>query len=206
MLRNEESHLVAALMRGISSAWNVVYERHAGEIFAFVFHLVGGDRFVAEELCQEIWLRSIDRFDQFDPGRGTVRGWLFGVARKRVSLHFRQRASRETRFSTNRDDETIDASDTSMLPSETLEQIERADAVRAAMLMLAEDRRNVLISKYIEGLSVKQIAARTGKTVKAIETLLSRSRTQMRGLLRWYLATQRDQKHKEPSGGRTTKP
>jgi DNA-directed RNA polymerase specialized sigma24 family protein len=43
------------------------------------------------------------------------------------------------------------------------------------------------VDKYVEELSVAQIAARTGKSPKAVESLLSRAREQFRALLRWYV-------------------
>jgi len=68
-----------------------------------------------------------------------------------------------------------------------LEQVERTSVVRAAMLVLPGDRREVLVGKYVEGLSVETIAARMGRTPKAVESLLSRARQQMRHLLGGYM-------------------
>ena len=48
--------------------------------------------------------------------------------------------------------------------------------MRAAMLCLNEDRRQVLLGKYVDGLTVSEIAARTSRTEKAVEPLLSRAR------------------------------
>ena len=59
--------------------------------------------------------------------------------------------------------------------------------MRAAMLVLPDDRRKALLWKYVEGLSVDAIAVRMGRTAKAVESLLSRAREQMRGLLRGYM-------------------
>ncbi len=204
MAQNEEDRLTADLKQSTPSAWNVVYDRHVGEIFGFVFHLVGGDRMVAQELCQEIWLRSLDHIDQFDPSRGTMRGWLFGIARTQVALYFRRRTARGPTVSVDANDEAVDPRDTSMLPDEALEQIERADAVRAALFLLAGDRRDVLISKYVDGLSVDQIAARTGRSAKAIESLLTRARAEMRGLLQGYFSASTDWERKEPNDGART--
>jgi RNA polymerase sigma factor (sigma-70 family) len=64
--------------------------------------------------------------------------------------------------------------------------LEQADVVQASLLALAPERRQVLVEKYVEELSVAQIAARTGKSPKAVESLLSRARGQFRALLRWY--------------------
>ena len=56
-----------------------------------------------------------------------------------------------------------------------LELGERADVVRAALFCLNNDHRRVLMDKYAEGLSVAEIAGRTGRSAKAVESLLSPS-------------------------------
>ena len=73
------------------------------------------------------------------------------------------------------------------MPEDVLEQVEQRCVVRAAILALPDDRRKVLIWKYVEGLSVNDIAGRMGRTAKAVESLLSRAREQVRGLLRGYM-------------------
>ena len=75
----------------------------------------------------------------------------------------------------------------SVLPEDVLEEVEQRSVVRAAILLLPDDRREVLLCKYVEGLSVKTIAGRMGRTAKAVESLLTRSREQMRGLLAGYM-------------------
>jgi RNA polymerase sigma-70 factor, ECF subfamily len=187
---DDPASLMDALKRRDRAAWGVVVDRHLGEIYGFVFHLVGGNRVVAEDLNQETWLEAIDNIGHCDPSRGSFRNWLFGIARRRVALHFR-RSDLGTRPVLPGDDvrETASMEDDLLLPEDVLEQVERTSAVRAAMLILSEDRRCVLLWKYTDGLSVEAIAARTGKTAKAVESLLSRARQQLRELLRGYMAT-----------------
>jgi len=60
--------------------------------------------------------------------------------------------------------------------------------VQASLLALSPERRQVLVEKYVEELSVAEIAARTGKSPKAVESLLSRARKQFRTLLQWYFS------------------
>jgi RNA polymerase sigma-70 factor (ECF subfamily) len=84
-------------------------------------------------------------------------------------------------------EEIVQQGDSPILPEDVLEQVERRSVVRAAILLLPDDRRQVLLWKYVEGLSVETIAVRMGRTVKAVESLLSRARRQVRGLLGGYM-------------------
>ena len=87
MLMDDELGLVRAMARRDRSAWGVTYERHVGDVFGVVYHLLGRDARAAEDVCQEVWLMAIDGFDRFDPTRGSLRDWLLGIARHRA---FRQ--------------------------------------------------------------------------------------------------------------------
>jgi RNA polymerase sigma-70 factor (ECF subfamily) len=120
--------------------------------------------------------------------------WLLGIARRRVALYYRRRAAGSTRSSGVLSGEEPDDGAHSVLPEDVLEQLERASVVRAAMLAVPEDRRKALQWKYGEGLSVEVIAARLGKTAKAVESLLSRAREQLRDLLRGYVTTREDRR------------
>jgi RNA polymerase sigma-70 factor (ECF subfamily) len=185
---DDQSSLITALKARDRSAWSAAVDRHLHEVYGFVFHLVGGDRAVAEDLNQEIWLEALSAIERCEAARGSFRNWLFGIARKRVALYYRRRAlaGNPPPFD-DRFEESAEAGDLSVLPGDALEQAERTSVVRAAILVLPDDRREALLWKYLGGLSVDAIAVRMGRTAKAVESLLSRAREQMRSLLRGYV-------------------
>jgi RNA polymerase sigma-70 factor, ECF subfamily len=186
---DDEINLIAALKRREPVAWNTVVDRHLGEVYSFAFNLCGCDRAVAEELAQETWLAAIDGIERCDAERGTFRNWLLGISRRRVALHFRQLMARKNTVPLDeRTEETVDLENAALLPEDVLEQVDRAAAVRAALLVLADDRRAALQYKYLEGLSVEATAVRLGRTTKGVESLLTRARGQMRSLLYHYVA------------------
>lgn len=176
-----ESRLVRGLARREPACWAAMYDQHVRTTFGVIFHLVGRDQTVAEDVNQEVWLLAIEQVDRFDPARGEFRDWIVGIARHRA---LRRRREHARSFENSRDVVSLAVS-----AQETLEGAERADAVRAALLTLHDDRRQVLLDKYAEGFSVAEIAQRTGKTAKAVESLLSRAREQMRSLLQPYFSS-----------------
>ncbi len=189
---DDELRLVRAMARRDRTAWGVMYERHVEDVFGLIYYLIGGDLGGAEEVCQETWLIAIERFDSFDPHKGKFRDWLTGIARHRVLRHYRC-ATYQTL------DDRPDGLTDALAPLESLEEIERADVVRAALLCLDKDRRRVLLDKYIDELPVAEIAARMGRSAKAVESLLSRARSQLRSLLRHYFSTSTEGERHESS-------
>lgn len=188
MAPDDQSSLITALQQHDRSAWSAAVDRHLHEVYGFVYHLAGGDRAVAEDLNQETWLEALDGIDRCDATRGSFRNWVFGIARKRVALYYRRRALRGNATSFHSPfEESAALAEVSVLPKDLLEQVEQRSVVRAAVLVLDDDRRKALIWKYVDGLSLEAIALRIGRTTKAVESLLSRAREQMRGLLAGYM-------------------
>lgn len=185
MISQEPLDDVAALRRLDQHAWSETYDRYVSISFTFIAHLVGGDRGLAEELHQETWLTAMSAIEQFAPGRGEFRGWLFGIAKKRVAMHYR-RANGRAEHLQEEDRNQAAATDDELLPTDVVEVVERADAVRAALAELDADSRQVLVCKYVDSLTVAEIAERVGKSPKAVESMLTRARGRLRSLLRWY--------------------
>jgi RNA polymerase sigma-70 factor, ECF subfamily len=192
---HDESDLIRKMSQRDPSAWAAMYDRHVHDLFGVVYHLLGGNRSAAEDVNQEVWLIAIEQFDRFDSGRGDFRGWILGIARHRALRH-RQIVSGHP------NDNHFDAPSSSPWPPDALEAAERSDVVRAAVLCLQEDHRRVLLDKYVAGLTVAEIAGRIGRSAKAVESLLSRARAQLRGLLEPYFLINTEGEPHEPSDAR----
>jgi RNA polymerase sigma-70 factor (ECF subfamily) len=178
--------LYESLQKRDAASWDEFYEEHARELYGFVFRLVRGDPQSAADVFQDIWLDAISHIGQSDPKCGELRSWLFGIARRRVARHWRQRLARSGMAAAAPAEIRVEVMDGALVPDDVIEHLEQAAVVQASLLALPPERRQVLVDKYVEELSVAQIAARTGKSPKAVESLLSRAREQFRALLRWY--------------------
>jgi RNA polymerase sigma-70 factor, ECF subfamily len=168
------------------AAWDAFYREHIGELYGFVFRLVRGDNAAAADVFQDIWLDAVGHIEQFDPDRGELRAWLFGIARRRIALYWRRRTAPGGTAAIEPLDQNLESADGAILPEDVVEQLEQAAVVRAALLAMPPERRQAMTDKYVEGLSVAEIAIRSGKSPKAIESLLSRARGELRSLLSPY--------------------
>jgi RNA polymerase sigma-70 factor (ECF subfamily) len=75
-----------------------------------------------------------------------------------------------------------------MMPARLAEGAERAEIVRAAVQLLGERQREALLLSKFEGLSYQEIADVMGLTTKAVKSLLSRARVNLKEILEPYMA------------------
>ena len=134
---------------------------------------------LAEDIHQEIWLAALEGIERYDAPQGRFRDWLMGIARHRVSRHMRKATPHAAGLIF---DWGIIVGASGLPHPNQLESLECAGVIRAAMLCLNPDQRDVLVRKYIDNSSVQEIAKLSGRSVKAVESLLSRRRRAVEGV------------------------
>ena len=77
---DDDQQLLRQLARGDERAFETVYHRYQRLIHGFAWHMTG-DRGIAEDVTQEVFLMLIRKPGKYDPAKGSLRGYLFGIAR-----------------------------------------------------------------------------------------------------------------------------
>ncbi len=136
---------------------------------------------VAEELCQEVYVKVFLKWDQFraEAARDT---WLYRVAVNTCLDYLRQqkrRARLQRLWSFFRPQDEQDQIDR-LSPAQVLEQADSRDILYAALDKLPEMQRNVFMLSKVEGLSLDEIVAVLGLTKPAVEALQHRAKTNLR--------------------------
>ena len=80
-----DAQLVERLVQRDECAFLDLYDRHRHPVYRFLIHMTGSLA-IAEELTQEVFVIVLDalfsgKFGRFDPGKGTLEGYLLGIAR-----------------------------------------------------------------------------------------------------------------------------
>lgn len=140
--------------RGIRAA----YAAHAGEMFGFAVRSLN-DRALAEEAVQETFVRAWRFHDRFDPGRGSMRGWLFAILRHVVIDIARARALWPEPAS---DDVLVLEADARATPEDRLEQALVAWQIEEALRRIGDDHRRVVIETYYRRRPYAEVAADLG--------------------------------------------
>jgi len=129
-----------------------LHAEHAAALWGYCLHLTGGDRTRAEDLVQETFLRACQRFSTREVGPGSVRAWLFTVARNLRIDEWRSRRS-QVEYAVAELPEPAD-------PIDHTEQLLQSWVVAEALTQLSEDHRAVLRECYYSGCSVAEAARR----------------------------------------------
>ncbi len=82
---DSDAQLAERLKQRDEHAFLQLYDRHRGSVYRFLMHMTGSIS-TAEELTQEVFVAILNamcagKIEQFDPGRGTLEGYLLGIAR-----------------------------------------------------------------------------------------------------------------------------
>jgi len=174
-----EELLRGAVLAGNENAWQTWYDETFDDLYRYVRWRCGGQKDWADEIVQDTWLTAVRRVRRFDPRKGSFLAWLRGVAANLLRNDLRKRR-RLPKFQQSADGQISDISKGGSL----WEDRYREEEVAAALDALSEREEAVLRAKYLEGLSVAEIASARGETPKAVESLLSRARQAFREVYR----------------------
>lgn len=171
-----DKDLVAGTAAGNQSAFTELYRRYAPSAFALALRILG-ERAMAEEVLQEVFLSVWRRAEAYDPARGSVRSWLFAqIHHRAVDVVRREEAERRrSHVATQPDD--YDSGVEDVIEEGWLSA--RRDQVRDALGALSSEQRQVIDLAYFQGLTQSQVADRTGVP---LGTVKSRTLAAMRRL------------------------
>lgn len=147
-----------------------LYDRALPDVYGYLVQRVG-DPGTAEDLTSETFMAAVDGLRQGTIPDLTV-AWLIGVARHKLIDHWRRTAREDRRLRAVAAQPALDDD-----PWEITLVVGHARAVLAS---LGEHHRSALALRYLDGLSVPEVAAVLERTVHATETLLVRARSAFR--------------------------
>lgn len=179
--------LLERLAAGDEEAFRALYRRHHGPLYRFALHMTGRNE-AAEEVVQETFMVLIRGSGKFDPGRGELAGFLFGIARN----HVRRFLDADGRYQ-GLPDEGPDAlaghgpvplQPDAPDPTARLIQSETVAQVRRAVLSLPERYREVVTLCDLEEMEYERAASILNCPVGTVRSRLNRAREMLAEKLR----------------------
>lgn len=155
-----------------STSFDALYRDSARDLYAYVRTLLGDDA-AAEDVTALAFERAYRRRASFDAGRGSQRGWLFGIARN-AALDELRRRRRAAPLVGDPPDERAPA------PEEEADLAIRRTTVRSALANLSSRDRELVALKFHGGLSNAELAAALGTSESNAGTRLHRAVAKLR--------------------------
>ena len=151
----DDAALGAALVAREDAALAEVYRRHAGTCLALARRVLG-DRALAEEIVQEVFVRTWREPDRYDAARGSLRSFLLAQVHGRAVDLLRAESSRRAReerdaWRSPRVDDDLERE---------VMQLAEGEVVRRALGTLSDGERTAIELAYFGGHTYKEVAAR----------------------------------------------
>jgi RNA polymerase sigma-70 factor (ECF subfamily) len=175
--------VIRGLREGNRDAWTTLYESYSADVWRYVARLVGPDGAAVADVVQEAFLAAARSAGRFDPERGSLWGWLAGIAHHQVAAHWRA-ASKAARLKTLAEQGAAEVRqwlDATAAPlDEAWERTELADLVRGVLAELSPEHAALLTAKYVDDGSLEDLARQFSTTVEAAKSKLARARQEFR--------------------------
>ncbi len=175
-------------------AFEILIDRHQGKIQRFMRGWVSNVQ-QSEDLAQDVFLRVYRARKTYLP-TAKFTTWLYRIANNIASNHVRDTSHRREYQLSNSENssasefvmESIAIAPSGFQPSRGIDRSERSAVVLQALQALGERQRTALMLSKFEGMSYQEISETMGLSVKAIKSLLSRARVNLKNLLEPYVA------------------
>ena len=153
----------------VDAALSTLYDRYGRTVFGVGLKLLGGDRSLAEELVQEVFLKVWRSSHTFNPSRGGFSTWLYRVTRS-CALDLHRKRARRVHLLSNGDSHIAAMQDPSAGPEEIADDSWLSWQVSRALEGLTARHREVIELAYFHGLSQREISQRTGVPLGTVKT------------------------------------
>ena len=168
--------LLRRAAKGDEDAFTLLYRRYQAAMYRFALRMTGS-AWAAEEIVQDVFMTLMRAPKKYDSSRGTLGGYLYGIARNRVMKHL-ERLPREVSLEQKNEDGSgagivlLDPA----TPATWAETRERMKHVRAAVLDLPAEFREAVVLCELEELSYEEAAQAAGCPIGTIRSRLHRGR------------------------------
>jgi RNA polymerase sigma-70 factor, ECF subfamily len=175
-----DEELLRRMLAGDGDAFEALYDRRQGSVYRFALRMSGSSE-LAEDVTHDVFIALMRDGHQFDPARGSVAGYLLGIARHCALKRLRRERSFVSISDGAEEGEDAPLSLDKLLvagddPFADLTRSETIDLVRQAILALPEHYREVVALCSLGEMSYEQASAVIGCPIGTVRSRLNRAR------------------------------
>jgi RNA polymerase sigma-70 factor (ECF subfamily) len=172
-MAQSERKLIKRIKDGSHDAFKELYLRNSDLLFAFVLHQLDNNREAASDIWQETWVVAVENIVDFH-FKSSFFTWLCAIAKNKISDYYRLNERHRQLGAAIKEHIDIDNEEI-----ELVDDIIKEDVI-TILGDMNEEYRYLLMARYFENKSVEEISRAVGRSYKATESMLSRSREAFR--------------------------
>jgi len=169
-----DDDLFVRLRAGDEAAFVALYRRRQAAIYRFALHM-SGSASQAEDITQEVFMALLRDGCGYDPERGTLSGYLYGIARK-LLLRNLERGRSDVRLDSDSDENGMPELSVDDDPLEDLTHREGIESLRRAIRTLPRRYREVVVLCDLEEVDYADAAGVLGCPIGTVRSRLHRAR------------------------------
>jgi len=173
----DDKALAERAQKGDQAAFLTIYQRHYEPVFRYIYFRTG-DQMAAEELASDVFVRLVEKIDQFSFQGRPILAWLYTISRNLVIDH-RRKNHRQRVYPLN----DQDAIPVEHQPAHAAERRLEEEALFSAIEMLTEPQRQVILMKFIEQRSNEEVSEILNKPIGAVKSLQHRALATLRRIM-----------------------
>ena len=174
--------LLKDAQRGVSAAYDRLYNLYADRIFRYVYARLG-QREAAEDLTADVFVRLIQVLPRFRVNAerpvASFSAWLYRIAGNLLTDHHRRQRHRQHADI----DDQVTLAGSSLPPDQHVAATEQGQLIIQALTELGQEQQAVVLYRFAEQYSAQQTADLMGKTTGAVKALQHRALINLRRLL-----------------------
>lgn len=164
----EELDLIRRAQDLDPEAFGDVYEKYHSGVYKYIYYRVG-DQALAEDLTMEVFLKAIEAIDSYMFRGVPFSAWLYRIGSNLVVDHFRRQPVQPA---LSLEEKLVAGGDSA---ADTLDTEFTHQELRRALAELTDEQQQVIILKFVDGLSNHEVAQVLGKTEGAVKSLQHRA-------------------------------
>lgn len=153
-----------------ADAFGELYERYVDRIYNYIYYRTS-DAHEAEDLTARVFYRALGHIEEYDQRGAPFAAWLYRIAHNLVANWYRDRGRRKY----VRLDDLLTLAEKGLGPHHQAEQNEEAQTLLKTIARLPAERQQLLILKFVDGLSNADIAKIMNRSEGAIKSLYHRT-------------------------------
>lgn len=180
-----DEELLRQMLAGSEDAFTALYRRRQGGVYRFALQMSGSTA-IAEDVTQEVFMALVREAQNFDPARGSLAAYLYGIARHHV-LRSLQKDRAHVPLVEDCDDDEAATGVQLAATGDLLGDLARSEMiarVRQAVLALPAHYREVVVLCELHEMSYVEASAVLGCAVGTVRSRLHRARAMLVDKLR----------------------